>query len=70
MRAGRVISSSFSTFRASQNYDENEAYKQALLAFYDTNSPHVSKTILVELINSLKLEYSEYLIIFLISSIL
>ncbi|CAA6810160.1 MAG: Excinuclease ABC subunit C [uncultured Sulfurovum sp.] len=47
MRAGRVISSSFSTFRASDMYDENEAYKQALLEFYHVDSPQISKTILV-----------------------
>lgn len=47
MRAGRVISSSFSTFRASENYDENEVYKQALLEFYHVDSPQISKTILV-----------------------
>ncbi|CAA6824948.1 MAG: Excinuclease ABC subunit C [uncultured Sulfurovum sp.] len=47
MRAGRVISSSFSTFRASEMYDENEAYKQALLEFYHVDSPQISKHILV-----------------------
>ena len=47
MREGRVISSSFSTFRDSKIYDENEAYKQALLAFYHVDSPQISKNILV-----------------------
>ncbi|CAA6823860.1 MAG: Excinuclease ABC subunit C [uncultured Sulfurovum sp.] len=47
MRNGRIISSSFSTFRASDIYDENEAYKQALLAFYHVDAPQISKTILV-----------------------
>lgn len=47
MRSGRVISSSFSTFRATENYDENEAYKQALLEFYHVDSPQISKNILV-----------------------
>ncbi len=47
MRAGKVISSSFSTFRGSEVYDENEAYKQALLEFYHPDTPQISKTILV-----------------------
>jgi excinuclease ABC subunit C len=47
MRSGRIISSSFSTFRGSDIYDENEAYKQALLEFYHVDSPQVSKNILV-----------------------
>jgi len=47
MRAGRLISSSFSTFRAAENYNENEAYKQALLEFYHLDSPQISQTILV-----------------------
>ena len=47
MRSGRVISSSFSNFRASDIYDENEAYKQALLEFYAVDSPHIFKNILV-----------------------
>ncbi|CAA6822671.1 MAG: Excinuclease ABC subunit C [uncultured Sulfurovum sp.] len=47
MRSGRVISSSFSTFRASGMYNENEAYKQALLEFYHLESLQISKTILV-----------------------
>ena len=47
MRAGKVISSSFSTFRASDIYDENEAYKQALLEFYHVDSPQIFKNILV-----------------------
>ncbi len=47
MRAGKVISSSFSTFRGSEIYDENEAYKQALLEFYHIDSPQIFKNILV-----------------------
>ena len=47
MRAGKVISSSYSTFRASDIYDENEAYKQALLEFYHIDTPQISKNILV-----------------------
>ena len=47
MRHGKVISSDFSTFRGSDIYDENEAYRQALLEFYTQESPQVVKTILV-----------------------
>ena len=47
MRSGKVISSSFSTFRASEIYDKNEVYKQALLEFYHLDSPHIFKNILV-----------------------
>lgn len=47
MRAGKIISSSFSHFRNSEMFDENEAYKQALLAFYSNNTPHIAKSILV-----------------------
>ncbi|HIP52098.1 MAG TPA: excinuclease ABC subunit UvrC [Campylobacterales bacterium] len=47
MRAGKVISSSYSTFRGSDIYDKNEAYKQTLLEFYHVDSPQISKNILV-----------------------
>ena len=47
MREGKVISSSFSTFRNSAIFDSNEAYKQALLEFYTNDAPHIVKTILV-----------------------
>ncbi len=47
MRSGRVISSSVSTFRNGELYDENEAYKQALLEFYTVDVPQISKHILV-----------------------
>jgi len=47
MRLGKVISSSSSHFKNSELYDENEAYKQALLEFYHVDSPQISKTILV-----------------------
>jgi len=47
MRQGKIISSSFSTFRGSNIFDKNEAYKQALLEFYNDESPQISKTILV-----------------------
>ena len=47
MRRGKVISSSFSSFRAKEIYDENEAYKQALLEFYSVDVPQISKHIVV-----------------------
>jgi excinuclease ABC subunit C len=47
MRQGKVISSSFSTFRGSDLFDVNEAYKQALLEFYTSEAPQIAKTILV-----------------------
>jgi excinuclease ABC subunit C len=47
MRLGKIISSSFSTFRASNIFDESEVYKQALLEFYNEEMPQVAKTILV-----------------------
>jgi len=47
MRSGKIISSSFSTFRASNIFDSNEAYKQALLEFYKDEAPQIAKTILV-----------------------
>ena len=47
IRSGKVISSSVSTFRNSKFYDENEAYKQALLEFYTKDIPQISKNILV-----------------------
>ena len=47
MREGKIISSSFSTFRAIDIYDKNEAYKQALLEFYTDEIPQIAKTILV-----------------------
>ena len=47
MRAGKVISSSYSTFRGSDIYGKNEAYKQTLLEFYHVESPQISKNILV-----------------------
>ena len=47
MRQGKIISSSFSTFRGSNIFDKNEAYKQALLEFYTNEVPQISKTILV-----------------------
>ena len=47
MRGGKVISSSSSPFRAKEIYDENEAYKQALLEFYAVDAPQISKHIVV-----------------------
>lgn len=47
MREGKIISSSFSTFRSSDIFDLNEAYKQALLEFYTHEAPQIAKTILV-----------------------
>ena len=47
IRQGKVISSSFSTFRAKENFDINEAYKQALLEFYSIDAPQIAKSILV-----------------------
>jgi len=46
MRQGKIISSSHSYFRHTHIFDENEAYKQALLEFYTIGTPNVSKTIL------------------------
>ena len=47
MRSGKIISSSVSIFRHNKLYDENEAYKQALLEFYSVDTPQISKHILV-----------------------
>ena len=47
MRSGRLISSSFSTFRSANMYEVNEIYKQALLSFYTVDSPHIFKNIIV-----------------------
>ena len=46
MRQGKIISSSHSYFRHTHIFDENEAYKQALLEFYTIVTPHFSKQIL------------------------
>lgn len=45
MRSGKIISSSYSYFRHTHLFDENEAYKQALLEFYTIDTPHISKQI-------------------------
>jgi len=46
MRGGKIISSAYSYFRHTHIFDENEAYKQALLEFYTIDSPHIAKQIL------------------------
>ncbi|HEY9191170.1 MAG TPA: excinuclease ABC subunit UvrC [Sulfurovum sp.] len=46
MRGGKIISSTYSYFRHTHIFDENEAYKQALLEFYTVDTPHISKQIL------------------------
>jgi len=46
MRDGKIISSAYSYFRHTHIFDENEAYKQALLEFYTIDSPNISKQIL------------------------
>jgi len=47
MRSGKIISSSFSTFKTSNIFDSNEVYKQVLLEFYKYEAPQIAKTILV-----------------------
>jgi len=46
MRGGKIISSAYSYFRHTHIFDENEAYKQALLEFYTVDSPNIAKQIL------------------------
>ncbi|HHE05664.1 MAG TPA: excinuclease ABC subunit C, partial [Epsilonproteobacteria bacterium] len=46
MRGGKIISSSHAYFRHTHIFDENEAYKQALLEFYTIDTPHIAKQIL------------------------
>ena len=46
MRDGKIISSAYSYFRHTHIFDENEAYKQALLEFYTIDTPNISKQIL------------------------
>ncbi len=46
MRDGKIISSSYSYFRHTHNFDENEAYKQALLEFYTVDAPHITRQII------------------------
>ncbi|HFU76977.1 MAG TPA: excinuclease ABC subunit C, partial [Epsilonproteobacteria bacterium] len=42
----KIISSSHAYFRHTHIFDENEAYKQALLEFYTIDTPHIAKQIL------------------------
>ena len=46
MREGKIISSAYSYFRHTHIFDENEAYKQSLLAFYTVDTPHSCQQIL------------------------
>ncbi len=46
VRSGRIASSTFSYFRHQNNFDPDEAYRQALLEFYTAGTPHIAKTIL------------------------
>ena len=46
MRGGKIISSAYAYFRHTHIFDENEAYKQALLEFYTVDSPNIAKQIL------------------------
>ena len=46
MRGGKIISSTYTYFRHTHIFDENEAYKQALLEFYTIDSPNIAKQIL------------------------
>jgi len=46
MRNGKIISSSYNYFRHTHIFDINEAYKQALLSFYGSDTPQIAKEIL------------------------
>lgn len=46
MRNGKIVSSTYSYFRHTHIFDENEAYKQALLEFYTIDTPNIAKQIL------------------------
>ena len=46
MRGGKIISSAYTYFRHTHIFDENEAYKQALLEFYTIDTPYIGKQIL------------------------
>ena len=47
MREGKIISSSYDYFRQTHIYDQNEAYKQALLTYYTVETPLATSEILV-----------------------
>jgi len=46
MRGGKIISSAYTYFRHTHIFDENEAYKQALLEFYSIDTPNIAKQVL------------------------
>jgi len=46
MRQGKIISSAYSYFRHTHIFDPNEAYKQALLEFYNIDTPQIQQQIL------------------------
>ncbi|WP_294957075.1 excinuclease ABC subunit UvrC [Sulfurovum sp.] len=46
MRQGKIISSAYNYFRHTHIFEENEAYKQALLEFYTIDTPQTAQTIL------------------------
>lgn len=46
MRGGKIISSTYTYFRHTHIFDQNEAYKQALLEFYTIDTPNITKQIL------------------------
>jgi len=46
MRDGKIISSAYSYFRHTHIFDENEAYKQALLEFYTIDTPNIARQVL------------------------
>ena len=46
IRNGKLVSTSHSFFRQTDNYDEEEAYRQALVSFYDDEMPTVADRIL------------------------
>jgi len=47
MREGKLISSTYNYFRHTHIFDSNEAYKQAILAFYLQDNPNPVKQILI-----------------------
>ncbi|MCF6243950.1 MAG: excinuclease ABC subunit UvrC [Sulfurovum sp.] len=46
MRNGKIISSTHNYFRHTHIFDENEAYKQALLEFYTIDTPNIVQQVL------------------------
>ncbi|MDR2033420.1 MAG: excinuclease ABC subunit UvrC [Helicobacteraceae bacterium] len=47
IREGRVVSSAAQSFRFSQGYDEDEAYKRSFLSFYTSDTPIAANVIYV-----------------------